>query len=204
MDGEGFVVPVLLGADDVDIGVYPGLGGGAGAANRFTDLLRQGFGGRVERPLRAVGVGAREGSRGVSDAAEEEEERLGGRSGEEGRAGEEERREELVVVGDGEFQGGPYGHQSNRPKIFKSGKLGPKTPSFSLSLFSLFFYYPFLFFVLYFFLWGCIFVLWGWILNIYVFKQLIMCGGDREQGELVLDKSVILMSKSVNVFMLTK
>lgn len=136
MDGEGFVVPVLLGADDVDIGVYPGLGGGAGAANRFTDLLRQGFGGRVERPLRAVGVGAREGSRGVSDAAEEEEEeRLGGRSGEEGRAGEEERREELVVVGDGEFQGGPYGHQSNRPKIFKSGKLGPKTPSFSLSFF---------------------------------------------------------------------
>lgn len=142
MDGEGLIVPVLLGADHVDIGVYPRLGGGAGAANRFADLLRQGFGKRVKRPLRAVRVGARERSRRRRDAAEDDgEERQSGMRSGEGDRGEKRRaavesREKLVVVGDGEFQGGPYGHQSNRQ--YKKVEEGPMPQSLSLS-FALFF-----------------------------------------------------------------
>lgn len=156
MDGEGLIVPVLLGADDVDIGVYPRLGGGAGAANRFADLLRQGFGKWVKRPLRAVRVGARERSGRRRDAAEGGEERQSRMRRGEGDRGEKRRaaeksREKLVVVGDGEFQGGPYGHQSNRQ--YKKVEEGPMLQSLSLLPFSfslcLFFIHYFLFLFLF-------------------------------------------------------
>ena len=63
----------------------------------------------------------------------------GGRSGrrrreettEGGGGAREEEAEKVVVVGDGEFQGGPYGHQSNRP-IQKVGQMPSPLP-FSLS-----------------------------------------------------------------------
>lgn len=43
LDGEGLVVPVIFGANHVDIGINPSLGGGARAADRFSDFLRQCF-----------------------------------------------------------------------------------------------------------------------------------------------------------------
>lgn len=43
MDGEGLVVPVVFGANDVDIRINPSLGGAARATNGFANLLRQGF-----------------------------------------------------------------------------------------------------------------------------------------------------------------
>lgn len=39
MDGEGLVVPVLLGANDVDVGVNPRFGGGADAACGLADSV---------------------------------------------------------------------------------------------------------------------------------------------------------------------
>ena len=46
LDGEGLVVPVVFGANHVDIGVNPSLGGRARPADGLSDLLRQGFGER--------------------------------------------------------------------------------------------------------------------------------------------------------------
>ena len=43
LDGEGLVVPVVFGANHVDIGINPSLGRGARAADGFADFLRQGF-----------------------------------------------------------------------------------------------------------------------------------------------------------------
>lgn len=63
LDGKRLVIPVILRADDIDVGVNPSLRGSARAANRFTDLLRQ----RVGKAS-----GGREGGGGGGDAAEEE------------------------------------------------------------------------------------------------------------------------------------
>ena len=61
LDGERLVIPIFLGAKDVDVGVNPSFGGGAGAADGFADFLSQG-GGRRRRPVTvAVKARGREG-----------------------------------------------------------------------------------------------------------------------------------------------
>lgn len=78
LDNEALVIPVLLGADHIDVGINPSLGFGAGKAGRFADPLLQGF--RLRRQaieprgnlavLRGVRVRERRG--GVEPAEEEE------------------------------------------------------------------------------------------------------------------------------------
>lgn len=57
LNGEGLIVPVVLGANHIDIGVHPSLGWGARAADCLPDLLRQGFrwGERTDAVLLAGG-----------------------------------------------------------------------------------------------------------------------------------------------------
>lgn len=98
LDGEGLVVPVVFGANHVDIGVNPSLGGCARAADGLSDLLRQGFGGRGQRAVAADQGGlmllllcARQRGGGGGDAAEQE----GGRGGGRREGWYEEEREEV-------------------------------------------------------------------------------------------------------------
>lgn len=59
-DGERLVIPVVLRADYVNICVDPRLGGGAGLADGFSDLVRQGFGnGGPDGACRFFGLGGR-------------------------------------------------------------------------------------------------------------------------------------------------
>lgn len=80
LNGEGLIVPVVLRSDHVNIGINPSLGGSARAANRFPDLLSQGFLRRWRTKTRrwrrrgvVVVVGRREGGGGGSNPTEEEE-----------------------------------------------------------------------------------------------------------------------------------
>jgi hypothetical protein len=41
LNGEGFIVPIFLRANNIDISVNSGLRGGAREANGFSDLVRQ-------------------------------------------------------------------------------------------------------------------------------------------------------------------
>lgn len=75
LDVEGLVVPIFLGANDVDIGVDAGLGGRAGAARGLSDFLGHGVQGRRRR--------RRASERGGGEAAEGES--LGEIGGAEGR-----------------------------------------------------------------------------------------------------------------------
>jgi hypothetical protein len=162
LDGEGLIVPVVFGANHVDIGVNPSLGGGARPADGLADLLRQGFGGRGQRAVAADQGGlmllwARQrGGRG-GDAADQE----GGRGGGRREGWYEEEREEVpvevevvMVVRESELEG-PYGHQifGNRGKGGAGCLKDSHSPDLCLclSLSLPFFFFFFLFFFFFFF-----------------------------------------------------
>lgn len=110
LDGEGLIVPIFLGANNIDIGVNFGLRGSAGAASGFSDLLRQ----CVRRWRRRTG-GARAGERSCRRRSKATEDGNGGNGkgwrkvvGGKGMISAEKRDQSIARQGG---MKGPNGHQ---------------------------------------------------------------------------------------------
>lgn len=107
MNGEGFVVPIFLRANDVDIGINPGFGGSARAASGFANLLRHGVGRRrgvTARLRRSRGGGdgeVAEGERGGAEKIRRRRMKLLCRA---------EEKEQSIARQQVEVVEGPYGH----------------------------------------------------------------------------------------------